>query len=275
MTFFDNLICPLDNRSLNRREGSFTCPKGHTFDLAREQYLNLLLVQNKTSKQPGDSKDMVSARQRFLNSGAYAQLVDRLIELIDDGSKLSALMDAGCGEGYYLRRIQKHFEGNCAPQLLGLDISKIAIIAAAKSARDISWLVASNKQIPVADNSLDVLLCAFGFPAPAEFLRVLKPGARLFLIEPDADHLIELRQAVYSALFDSKVREFKALEGFSEKTLDKVRYKTKVTGPELLQDLLLMTPHFFRTNAENKAQLSNCAELDLTVDVQIASFAKL
>src|SRR5690606_29891455 len=176
---------------------------GHSFDTARQGYIHLLPVQNKRSLDPGDSKAMVAARRRFLAAGYYqpiAAAVNRavLADTLDD-EQISCL-DAGCGEGYYLRQLAMAERGGRALALVGLDISKWAVLAAAKQDRQPSWLVASNANLPLQSQSLDRVLCLFGFPVHGEFARVLKPAGELLQVDAGTDHLRELRNVIYPAL---------------------------------------------------------------------------
>ena len=132
---FTALACPLDGAPLQRQGGSLRCADGHCFDLAAQGYVNLLPVQNKRSLDPGDSKEMVAARRRFLEAGHYQPIADAVARAVlaaaAPGRTLTCL-DAGCGEGYYLRQLAAA-AGNAHPlALLGLDISKWAVQAAAK-----------------------------------------------------------------------------------------------------------------------------------------------
>ena len=99
-----NLACPVDGERFEWAEKQLVCEKGHVFDIARQGYINLLPVQHKRSKHPGDSKAMVSARAQFLNSGHYERVADQLAKIsfaqIEDDKEI-CFMDAGCGEGYY------------------------------------------------------------------------------------------------------------------------------------------------------------------------------
>src|SRR5690606_17390998 len=143
---FGRLCCPLDGQLLTLQERSWRCPAGHCFDVAGQGYVNLLPVQNKRSRDPGDSKEMVAARRRYLESGVYAPIAAGVARLLMDGLEGQApyaCLDAGCGEGYYLRRLQERDErGELA--LIGLDISKWAVMAGARSSPGMRWLVGSN-----------------------------------------------------------------------------------------------------------------------------------
>jgi len=134
MDTFDSLACPLDGEPLNQSGTCWRCPAGHSFDVARQGYLHLLPVQKKRSLDPGDSKDMVAARRRFLNAGFYqpiAEAVNKAVTTRAGDTKPLACLDAGCGEGYYLRQLAaSNMDRSLA--LVGVDISKWAILAAAK-----------------------------------------------------------------------------------------------------------------------------------------------
>ncbi len=195
---FLHLACPLDGAPLRQDGAVWCCPSGHSFDSAREGYINLLPVQNKRSRDPGDSKEMVAARRRFLDAGHYQPIASTVARMVLDGlPERAACLDAGCGEGYYLRRLADAAHGRQLA-LLGLDISKWAVQAAARQQRDATWVVGSNANLPVLAQTLDRVICMFGFPVYGEFARVLKPGGELLQVDAGADHLRELREVIYS-----------------------------------------------------------------------------
>ena len=141
----NNLSCPLDGVRLEFRDKQLVCSNGHSFDVARQGHVNLLPVQHKRSKNPGDTKEMVSARFRFLKTGIYAPIAKRLAEITFSqisGDKYICLLDAGCGEGYYFDYVfnaLKDKEGDRTLSFIGLDISKPAIFEAAKRNKRITW----------------------------------------------------------------------------------------------------------------------------------------
>ena len=203
ITPFQALACPLDGTPLQCTGSAWTCASGHSFDIASQGYTNLLPVQHKRSRDPGDSKEMVAARRRFLTAGFYqpiAAAVSRavLADLPADAS--ISCLDAGCGEGYYLRQLAAAVGDEQTLALLGLDISKWAVLSAAKQDRRPSWVVGSNAKLPVLSGTLDRVLCMFGFPVYAEFARVLKPGGLLVQVDAGPDHLRELREIIYPSL---------------------------------------------------------------------------
>lgn len=282
ITPFQALACPLDGDSLAREGASWRCAAGHTFDVARQGYTHLLPVQKKRSLDPGDSKAMVLARQRFLNAGYYQPIaieLNRLTVADLPASNGHSCLDAGCGEGYYLRQLaaESGYEGTMA--LVGLDISKAAILAATRQAgtdkeQQPMWLVGSNANLPVLAGTLDRVLCVFGFPVYAEFARVLKPGGRLIQVDAGPDHLRELREIIYPELKPERKRDPEAPGNFVRLATDTLRYNLELSGAEPVADLLAMTPHLYRANAEGRARAAALERLTVTVDVRLTTFER-
>ncbi|MDL0432735.1 methyltransferase domain-containing protein [Marinobacter sp. TBZ242] len=273
---FDALACPLDGDALSLSQACWRCPSGHSFDVARQGYLHLLPVQNKRSLDPGDSKAMVAARQRFLNAGYYQPVAEAVNTAVlhDMPSQTISLacLDAGCGEGYYLRQLAAA-ESGVPLSLMGLDISKWATLAAAKQDKRPRWVVGSNANIPVLPGTLDRLLCLFGFPAYAEFARVLKPGGILVQADAGPDHLRELREVIYPSLKPGKPAATEAPHGFSTLDTETVRYPLTLDSQASIADLLAMTPHLYRASAEGRARAEALETLTVTVEVTLRRFA--
>ncbi|KAA1171052.1 methyltransferase domain-containing protein [Marinobacter salinexigens] len=273
---FEALACPLDGQPLTRTGNSWKCTSGHSFDVARQGYVHLLPVQKKRSKDPGDSKDMVAARQRFLSEGHYRPIADAVSTCVTaqfSGEVLSCL-DAGCGEGYYLRALA----GSCAPEqhlsVLGLDISKWAVQAAARQERCFGYVVGSNANLPVQSDSVDRLMCMFGFPVYAEFARVLRHGGRLIQVDTGPDHLRELREIIYPEIKAPRHQDAKAPEGFRTLSTDVIRYELSLNSKDEIADLLAMTPHLYRANAEGRARAEGLNSIKTTVHVVIRVYEK-
>lgn len=274
MPDFDLLLCPLcDSQKLRlQTPKSLVCDAGHCFDISKRGYVNLLPVQNKRSKAPGDSEEMVQARARFLDSGAYlpiADFIQQSLGALVDKTPLDSLhiLDAGCGDGYYTERLQTAFSDvSC----YGLDISKAAVDRASRRSKAINWLVASNRDVPLESSSFDVIICAFGFACYDEFARLLKPGGALLLFEAAANHLLELRQQLYPELVQKPLPSIDvALEqGFSLSTEDNTQVRIEL-NPEQLADLLVMTPHGYRAGAPDKARVLALDSLELQLDVSL------
>lgn len=277
ITPFQALACPLDGAPLSRSGASLRCASGHSFDIASQGYTHLLPVQQKRSRDPGDSKEMVAARRRFLDAGGYqpiAAAVGRAaLADLPPQATLSCL-DAGCGEGYYLRQLAAAAHAGQTLALLGLDISKWAVLSAAKQDKRPNWVVGTNARLPVLSATLDCVLCMFGFPVYAEFARVLKPQGQLLQVDAGPDHLRELREIIYPALKPERSAEAPTPPGFIALGSETVRYPLTLEGAGQIADLLTMTPHLYRASAEGRARAAALTELSLTVDVRLTRFGR-
>lgn len=309
---FEALACPLDGSALQRADNCWRCESGHSFDIAAQGYVNLLPVQHKRSRDPGDSKEMILARQRFLEAGHYlpiAQAVSRAVlgmaraqaapvpNVGEDKGKAvrstngAALagdfscLDAGCGEGYYLRELiatanLQHDGTGLVPTsdapgtliAIGVDISKWAVMAAAKRDKRATWLVGTNAKLPIQSKSVDLVLCMFGFPVYPEFARVLQPAGSVLQVDAGPDHLRELREIIYPSLRAERPSEPQTPDGFRQHPSQRVRYSLTLSGKEAIGDLLVMTPHFYRANSEGRSKAAALDELTLTVDVVLTPF---
>lgn len=281
MSPFQALACPLDGEPLQLAGNVWRCAAGHSFDIAKQGYVNLLPVQQKRSHDPGDSKTMVAARQRFLNAGHYQPIADAVSSAVlrhieeppTSGSSPLSCLDAGCGEGYYLRQLARAVPAQQSLALMGLDISKWAVLAAAKQddkqTPTSRWVVGSNAHLPVEAGTLDSVLCMFGFPVYSEFSRVLKAGGVLLQVEAGPNHLRELREIIYPTLKPERSNEAGVPEGFAHHSSENVRYTLALKGAEEIADLLAMTPHLYRASVEGRARAAALEELVTTVDVRI------
>ena len=275
---FQALACPLDGAPLHCHGATWRCPSGHSFDIASHGYANLLPVQQKRSRDPGDSKEMVAARRRFLNAGHYqpiAAAVSRAALAEQPANATISCLDAGCGEGYYLRQLAAASGEGQTLAVLGLDISKWAVLSAAKQDKRPNWLVGSNANLPVLPATLDLILCMFGFPVYGEFARVLKPGGVLLQVDAGPDHLRELREIIYPALKPERPADTQVPAGFGWLSTETVRFPLAIDGAEAIADLLAMTPHLYRASAEGRARAAALTALAVSVDVRLTRFGRI
>lgn len=187
------LLCSVRGcgQPLARTGGVYACPKKHSFDVARSGYLNLLQPQDRRSKKPGDSAEAVASRRRLHDRGITAPLLKAIQELTGI-SAADQVLDAGCGDGYYLGSLAR--ETGCAAH--GIDISIPAIDAAARRYPACEWIVANaDRQIPYADSSFSLVLSITARRNAPEFRRVLQSSGRLLVAIPAPEDLIELRGA--------------------------------------------------------------------------------
>ncbi|MDX1491316.1 MAG: methyltransferase domain-containing protein [Pseudohongiellaceae bacterium] len=270
-----SLCCPFDGASLVLQGRSLRCESGHCFDLAKEGYANLLPVQNKRSKEPGDNKEMVAARKRFLSSGIYDVVADAMCDAVLSGVDEAGFscLDAGCGEGYYLRFL--HSRADVTVDAIGLDISKWAVKAAAKADKNATYIVASNIRLPVEASSIDRLICMFGFPCYDEFHRVLAARGLLIEVEPGPEHLHQLREILYPTLKPSREDGQGLPEGFGLVRQHTKKELIQLTDEQTIQDLLLMTPHYYRAPVDGRERAAALKSLSVTIDINIRVLSKL
>ncbi len=271
----NNLACPLDGAPFGAYGKTLRCPNHHSFDEARQGYVHLLPVQHKKSREPGDSLAMVEARSRFLDGGVYRPIAEQVNALALNqlpAVEQLCIVDAGCGEGYYLVNLLAALAqqgGGVSASLIGFDIAKPAVVAAARRNKQITWLVASNRNPPLLPATVDMILCMFGFPDFAAFRKILKPGGVVIVVDAGSEHLLELRQVIYPEVRKSPPPSLEKAEqqGFSLQETRELRYLTAPLDRQQLADLLVMTPHLYRATREGKEAAAKLDKVRLTVDV--------
>jgi 23S rRNA (guanine745-N1)-methyltransferase len=185
------LLCPVRDchLPLTRDKGRVVCPRGHSFDIARDGHINLLQPQDRRSKEPGDTRDAVAARRRLHDLSVTRPLLDAMAALIDARAS-DVVLDAGCGDGFYLGSLARE----TGVEAHGVDISLPAVNAAARRYKEGEWIVANaDRFIPYADQSFSVVMSITGRMNGAEFRRVLRDGGRLLVAVAAPDDLKELR----------------------------------------------------------------------------------
>jgi len=273
------LTCPVcaSGLALTESQKSLQCSHSHCFDLAKQGYANLLLSQHKKSKHPGDTQEMVSSRTAFLDKGHYRPIAKHLEELIQKhkDQHISSYCDIACGEGYYTNLIHQYLSGNTVKLITnGIDISQPAIKAACKRNKEIQWLIASTKNIPLLDASQDLVSGLFFHFDHREIARILKPNGLFIFTSTGPNHLIELRKKLYDEIKDEKSDQERKPETNILSHLENSKLSKRIhlqSSTEILQ-LLTMTPHYWRTTIEKKQALAKVQEMDITLDVQFDIF---
>lgn len=277
------LSCPICKEILNKdvvNEKTYKCKNNHSYDIAKEGYVNLLISNQKRSKNPGDSKEMVLARIDFLNRDYYMPICDKINELIYDdvkeknNDKRYELLDLGCGEGYYLFNLKKFLdEKNMNVNYYGMDVSKDAVRYAAKANKECILAVGNNFHIPADDKTLDCILSVFSPIDIDECNRVLKDDGIFVRVLPRTNHLIQLRDVLYDKVnLNDKVYEADKENNIYVKE-ENVTYDITLNNEELIS-LLKMTPHYWKSTPENKEKLESYETFTVTVDMRIGVFKK-
>jgi len=268
--------CPLCQQPLSLNQRTYACPNNHQFDMAKEGYVNLMPAHHKRSKDPGDNKEMMQARRRFLEGGHYDPMRDKVAQLCVQHLQNSAhkLLDIGCGEGYYTTFIADALNQQSQhAQTYGLDISKVAIKYAAKRYPNCQFTVASSHRLPFADNSLDGILRIYAPCKAQELNRCIKPGGIVITVTPAARHLYQFKQSIYQ---DVRLHEElpENIENFTVAEEEKVNYMMTLSGSEAF-DLLQMTPFAWRAPEAYKQQLKDSASVQCEADFMIRVYKKV
>lgn len=270
---FGHFLCPVCGLPLLKMERTMVCENRHSFDLSRNGYVNLLLNQKHGGH--GDDRPMIRARTLFLEGGYYLPLVQQVIEVLK--SRLSVapvIVDAGCGEGWYTEAIFKSLsaEGKL-PKMIGLDISRDALLAACKRHFPADFAVASLFRIPVQSVVADAVLNIFAPECSEEFFRILKPGGVLIKVIPLEDHLIELKRSIYTSVYENPaaVPDF---PGFSAAERFDLRYEIFLPDFQMVSALFTMTPYYHKTSEADREKLNSLHSLKTTAAFAVLVYTK-
>lgn len=253
---------------LQREERRLVCESGHSFDFARSGYCNLLQPQDRRSRQPGDSREAVAARRRFLDRFGAPLLHDIAAMLTPTGP----LLDAGCGEGYHTAEMKNHL----GVETHGTDISVPAIEAAARRYRDCFFIVANaDRFLPYADASFATVTSITSRMNPREFRRVLRDDGRLLVALPAADDVIELREAILgeAKLIDRTDRTVAAFAAhFSLERHQRARHVARLDR-DAIHDVMASSYRGLRKS--QRVALERTGDLDVTLSRDLLLFAPL
>lgn len=264
------LCCPICGQPLEREERTYVCPKRHCYDVAKEGYVNLLPANKKHAKDPGDDKDMVAARTRFLEGEHYAPLRDALAGLVLERNP-KTILDSGCGEGYYTAGVCAALrEKGSDARVVGVDLSRAALKKAARRTREAEFAVASVYHLPVADKTVDLLLNCFAPLALEDFRRVLRPEGTFLYVVPGPKHLWELKQVLYEKPYENAEEET-AYGGFAYERIVPVDFTMALDAPAL-QDLFRMTPYCWKTPKAGIERMNALEGLSVTASFRVHVF---
>ncbi len=267
-------ICPKCKAPLMIEERAAKCAAGHSYDRAKEGYFNLLLTN--AGGTHGDNKEMILARRAFLDAGYYAPLSDALnaavLRILPKGG---TVLDGGAGEGYYTCRLAEAIEKkNPSAEIYSFDISKEAVRRLAKRRADLHPAVCGVYDMPVASESVDVLLNLFAPFAREECLRVLKHGGYLCMAVPEREHLFGLKEKVYESPYYNEVSE-DIPEGFSLLESIEIRKEIKIGDPSHIRALFGMTPYAYRTGKEGREAVEALTELKTPIHFRLFIYRKI
>ncbi|AOT08551.1 putative RNA methyltransferase [Pseudoalteromonas luteoviolacea] len=261
--------CPICSEPLTHTNNTLGCINRHQFDFAKEGYINLLPVQFKRSKQPGDNLEMVQARRAFFATNHYALLQQSLAKLVASKTP-KTVIDLGCGEGFYTQAVAAAVTESAA--VYGLDISKPAVKYASKRYNKPNFSVASSKDAPFKSECADVVLSIFAPVFSQESARLLQDDGTLIVVGPGPKHLFELKQKIYD---DVRLHEApECPDGFEiiEQTLVE---DIQPVETSIVEHLIKMTPFAWKFKASHYSELALSESHNVTFSFLITQFKKI
>ena len=259
--------CPICQENLTLLETNFKCCNRHSFDLAKFGYVNLAPQIKQSANY---DKENFQNRQQILEAGFYQAILDAVSDLLASSKTTTTILDIGCGEGFYSRKLQ---ESHSEKTFYAFDISKDSVQIAAKSEPNwaVNWFVGDLARLPIKDANMDILLDIFSPANYGEFRRVLSKDGILIKVIPTENHLKEIRQRVQDQLTNKDYSNQDIKEHFQEHFTilsSQTASLTKTITAEQLQALLSMTPLLFHVD-QSKIDWSQLTEITIEAEILV------
>ena len=251
------LVCPVCRGALRREGKSVKCDMGHSFDMAREGYVNLLAGAHKPGNLTGDSREMAANRRDFLDKDYFLPLKKTLGEYIAQNAPAGPGMDICCGEGYYTPALGRR-------DRYAFDLSKEMVRLAAKR-REAECFVANIASIPVRDASVAAAIHLFAPFHDGEFSRVMAGDGLLISVVPGARHLFSMKELLYDKPYEN---DEAPPEAPSFRLTDRIKVSATIdlTSREDIARLLNMTPYGIHSPASGRARLALRESLETQIE---------
>ncbi|HGR3529199.1 TPA: putative RNA methyltransferase [Streptococcus pneumoniae] len=259
--------CPICQENLTLLETNFKCCNRHSFDLAKFGYVNLAPQIKQSANY---DKENFQNRQQILEAGFYQAILDAVSDLLASSKTTTTILDIGCGEGFYSRKLQ---ESHSEKTFYAFDISKDSVQIAAKSEPNwaVNWFVGDLARLPIKDANMDILLDIFSPANYGEFRRVLSKDGILIKVIPTENHLKEIRQRVQDQLTNKEYSNQDIKEHFQKHFTilsSQTASLTKTITAEQLQALLSMTPLLFHVD-QSKIDWSQLTEITIEAEILV------
>ena len=253
------ILCPVCKSELSKKDNTYKCINNHSFDIAKQGYLNLNL---KNSQNTGDNPTMIKARRDFLNKDYYQFLKDEINKLLDIED---SLIDLACGEGYYTKDF-------ICKDKIGIDLSKSGLKIASNNDKNTLYLLNSIFHNPLIDKCADKIITIFAPIAKQEIVRLLKDDGRFILVKPDEYHLYELKKVLYDKPYLNEIENIE-IEGLIIEKEIKIKRVVNI-NKEDLNNLFMMTPYYNTSSIKDKEKLKDISNIDITFEFIIDVYKK-
>lgn len=255
------LVCPICKKKLKKIENKYQCEESHSFDIARQGYVNFSLRQK---KEQGDNARMIHSRTQFLEKDYYDFMRQSVASILCKYD-VKILFDAGCGQGYYT----KSFANICST-VIGADLSKEGVRYAAAHDKKCFYFVSSIFDLPLENECVDGVTSIFVPNAYEEVHRILKKNGIWIVVGPGPKHCWELKELLYGTPYENSWPE-SSMEGFEQVEQVKINNKYYVDN---VWSLLEMTPYRYKTGKKGLDAAKECPGLNVTFEFIITVWRK-
>ena len=255
------LVCPICKKELKKENNVYCCFNRHSFDIAKQGYVNLSLKQKKNQ---GDNALMVQARTQFLEKNYYDFIRRRLCELLNENA-CRFLLDLGCGQGYYTSKFSE-----IVSNVYGVDLSKSALKYASAHDKKTTYIVDSIFNLPFSDASFDAVTAIFVPISVLEVQRVLQKDGLFIVVGPGPRHCWELKEILYEKPYENPVPS-ENMEGFTCVKQEKIQQQSWVDD---VWSLLEMTPYRYKTSQEGLERVKQLEGLHVTFEFMVSIWKK-
>lgn len=290
---FEIINCPVCGGVMRRDGKTLLCDSGHSFDVSKSGYVNMLPPGREKNSRTGDEREMVKARVDFLSKGYYSEISGYLGQLLSNqvsGDDIT-ICDMGCGEGYHTCRVADIVRANTGANVvaLGYDASKYAAEYASKHSKSRGFMPkagigvefdshcqayfmpANIFSLPMFDSTADIAVSMFAPIAWEEASRILRKGGILAVVSSGKNHLIEMRKIIYEEVHLSDSLPM-ARGNFREVARDSLQYTAHIENEQDIKSLFMMTPFYYKTTEAGRNNLFERKDLTVTVDVNYSLF---
>ena len=232
-------ICPICHKQLSINNNSLVCINNHNFDISKKGTVSLY----KTSKLKDDklySTNLFYNRRLFINYGFYQKTNNIIIDIIKKKFIKPTILDLGCGEGTFGYNIKKEIENSL---ILGIDLSKAGINHASDYLPyNYLPILADLNNIPIKDNSCDVIINILSPINKNEVYRLLRDNGIIIKVTPKKEYLKELRNMLEIKEYENEtVIENNILNNYIVEDKFETNETLQLTT-ETLNNLIEMTP---------------------------------
>lgn len=274
--FVDLFSCPICGQAMQVENlQSLCCSNNHSFDFAKQGYINLNIQQTKSKY----NKQLFEARRNFIYQTKFFEpmiqtIVQKVSEYTQTKNDPLYILDSGCGEGSHLTNICHSVQSTTEKTLVGvgIDIAKDGLLVAAKNYESKIWIVGDLAEAPFKDKSFHIILNILSPANYREFKRLLKDGGIVIKVVPQSDYLKELREYVFDDLHKKKYSNENTVARFYEEYtfIDHSRLTYCVTlKKEFLPSFIEMTPLTWNVSKEKLTNFLQNEAVKMTVDFDI------